>query len=73
MRNLLAFVAAAALVFIGLGWYLDWYKVQSTPATAGGHQNISIDLNRDKISGDVAKGRERVTNAIEARQGAKAD
>lgn len=55
MRNLLAFLATAALTFAGLGWYLDWYKIQATPSTTG-HQNISIDINGKKITEDVHKG-----------------
>src|SRR3712207_7363770 len=35
VRNLLAFLAAAALTFAGLGWYLGWYKVHSASADAG--------------------------------------
>ncbi len=55
MRNLLAFLALAALTFAGLGWYLDWYKIQSTPTSAGRH-SIQIDINSKKITEDVHKG-----------------
>jgi hypothetical protein len=58
MRNLLAFLAAAALTFAGLGWYLDWYKVQSTPSL-NGRTNLNIAIDGKKISEDVHKGAER--------------
>jgi len=52
MRNLLAFAAAAVLVFLGLGWYFDWYKVKAVP-TNDGHQSFSIDIDKSKIGKDV--------------------
>ncbi|MCS6851116.1 MAG: hypothetical protein NZ700_08120 [Gemmataceae bacterium] len=55
MRNLLAFLAAAAITFAILGWYLDWYKVQSTPMPCG-NTRISIDINGRKIREDVRRG-----------------
>jgi hypothetical protein len=55
MRNLLAFLAAAALTVAGLGWYLDWYKIQSTP-TPTGHHTVNIDIDAPKITKDVEKG-----------------
>jgi hypothetical protein len=62
MRNILALLAAGLLVFVGLGWYLGWYRVQSTP-TNDGHRQINIDLNTKKIATDVSKG---VSNGKEA-------
>jgi hypothetical protein len=64
MRNLLAFVAAALLAFAGLGWYFDWYKVQ-TVSTTQGHQGFTIDINRDKISQDIGKGAGKVQEVLE--------
>jgi hypothetical protein len=55
MRNMLAFLGAALVVFLGLGWYLDWYRIQSTPQ-GGGQHRINIDLNTKKIGEDVNKG-----------------
>jgi hypothetical protein len=55
MRNLLALVGGAVVIFAGVGWYLDWYKIKSDPAPAG-HQNVNIDFNRVKIAEDVNKG-----------------
>jgi len=55
MRNLLAFLAAALIAFIGLGWYLGWYSFQRTPTLAG-HQVFNVDINATKIRQDLAKG-----------------
>jgi hypothetical protein len=63
MRNLLALGALALLVFLGLGWYLGWYRIQSTP-TADGHRQINIDLNTNKIKTDVSKGEQEVHDIL---------
>jgi hypothetical protein len=55
MRNLLALFALALLAFAGVGWYLDWYHVRSSPA-AEGHQSVNIDINGTKIVTDVKEG-----------------
>src|SRR5580692_7475680 len=54
MRNILALLAAGLLAFAGLGWYLGWYHVQSTPAPDG-HREIKVDLDTKKIKEDVNK------------------
>jgi hypothetical protein len=54
MRNLLAFLMLLLLVFAGLGWYLDWFKVRSAPGTDG-HTTLSIDVNTVKAYTDVSK------------------
>ncbi len=58
MRNTLAFLAAAVVVVAGVGWYLDWYKIDSTPS-GGGHQEVNIDINSKKISADTQKAAKR--------------
>jgi len=63
MRNILALVAAAALVFAGVGWYLGWYEISRT-TDSDGHQNINIDLNNQKISEDLKKGEQKLHDLI---------
>jgi hypothetical protein len=52
MRNMLAFLAAVTLTVIGVGWYLDWFKLHSVPASSG-HRALSIDVDTSKISHDL--------------------
>ncbi len=59
MKNFLAFLAALVIVVAGLGWYLGWYRVSSTPL-AGGHKKVSVDVNANKVQSDVKKGSEVV-------------
>ena len=65
MRNLLAFAAAALLTFVGVGWYLDWYHIRTTPLTSTGHQNVNIDINGEKIGKDLHKGEEKAQQILE--------
>jgi hypothetical protein len=64
MKNLLAFLAAAVIMFGGVGWYLDWFQVFNGPA-ASGHHVFSVDLDAAKMQADVRKGEEKVADAIE--------
>jgi len=64
MRNLLALLAIALITLVALGWYLDWYKITSTPGT-GGHRQVNIDLNTSKIGQDVEKGEEKIHKLLE--------
>jgi hypothetical protein len=55
MRNLLAFLAAATLTLVAVGWYLDWYRISSV-STGTDHHSIQIDINSKKIREDVQRG-----------------
>jgi hypothetical protein len=63
MRNLLALAGLVVVGFAGLGWYLGWYKIQSSPSSDG-HTHIQIDLNTNKIKSDVVKGENAVHEVI---------
>ena len=56
MRNLLAFVAAAALTVVGVGWYLGWF------------QTVNIELNTTKIREDLNKGEQKVQQLLDNRR-----
>jgi hypothetical protein len=64
MKNLLAFLAAAVIMFGGVGWYLDWFQIFNGPA-ASGHHVISVDLDTAKIHDDVQKAEAKAAEAIE--------
>ncbi len=72
MKNLLAFLGAAVVVFAGVGLYLNWFHVSRGPAAVG-HKAFNIDLDADKIKADAEKGGEKVVDLIEkARREAEA-
>jgi hypothetical protein len=60
---MLAFFAALLLTAVGVGWYLGWFKLASTP-TADGHRSVTIDFNEDKIKADIQKAEQNVQNRI---------
>ncbi|MCI0739431.1 MAG: hypothetical protein L0Y72_10335 [Gemmataceae bacterium] len=64
MRNLLALLGLSLVIFLGLGWYLGWYKIHSSPS-ADGHRQIQIDLNTPKIKQDLNSGREKLRDWLD--------
>jgi hypothetical protein len=65
MRNLLAFLGGVIVTFLGMGWYLDWYRVVREPGATPGTSRVQIDINNDKIKADVSRGVERAKDLLE--------
>ncbi len=63
MKNILALVGLAIVLFVGLGWQLGWYKVATEP-TADGHRKINVDLDTKKITTDIKTGTQKVGEVI---------
>jgi hypothetical protein len=59
MKRILALAAALALATAGVGWYLGWFQVHTTPES-GGHRTVNIDINTDKVNKDLHKGEDEV-------------
>ncbi len=55
MRNLFALVGLATVAFLGVGWYMGWYKI-SSQKSPDGQQNINVSLDTGKITDDVQAG-----------------
>jgi hypothetical protein len=53
MRNLLALFGLAVILFLGLGWYLNWYSFRAVAPAEPGRKTYTIDINTKKISEDV--------------------
>jgi len=64
MKNLLALIGLVVVLVAGGGWYLGWYKLGTEPGGAG-HRKIEVDLNTNKISEDLKKGRDAVGGFLE--------
>lgn len=65
MRNLLALLAAVVLIVAGVGWYLGWFHIRATP-TGDGHEQISIDVDKNKITADVKQGVQQGSQKVES-------
>src|SRR5438309_7009889 len=63
MKNILALIGAAVVLFVGLGWYLEWYKLGSEP-TPDGHRKINVDVNTKKIIADEQNAVKKVSDVI---------
>src|SRR6185312_10344748 len=63
MRNMLAFLAAATLTLFAVGWYLDWFHLQSVPGNSG-HRNVTIDINTRKIQQDLTEAEHKVEKKL---------
>src|SRR4051794_33230095 len=63
MRNLLALVGLAVVLFAGIGWKLGWYTFQTT-TTSPGHRQFNVDVDTKKITTDVKQGEQRVEKAL---------
>jgi hypothetical protein len=66
MRNLLALAALALLTVVGVGWYLGWYKFQSTPEPDG-HRQVTIDIDGGKVGRDIKKGEQKLHDVISSK------
>ncbi len=57
MRNFLAFVGLIVVAFIGVGYYMGWYKFAMSPGKDG-KQNINVEVDTKKIgeAGDELSG-----------------
>lgn len=72
MRNLLSLVGLVIVGFLGLGWYLGWYKLGITTGASGNTQ-ISFDVNTNKIKDDGRKGLSRAGEFVDSLKKEPAD
>jgi hypothetical protein len=66
MRNMLAFLAAAALALVAVGWYLDWFSLHTVPGESG-HSRVTIDINTPKVRQDVHAAEEKIEKKLAAK------
>lgn len=72
MRNLLAFLAAMTLTVAGIGWYLDWYRIRTTPADSG-QKSVTVDINTKKIGEDLREAEKKIQQRLAERVNAEAE
>jgi hypothetical protein len=70
MRNILACIAAGVLILGGVGWYLGWFKFQSTP-TPDGHREVKIDVDGKKAIQDIKNGEQKIEGLIHPKDNTK--
>jgi hypothetical protein len=58
MRNLLALLGFALVVFLAVGWYMDWYSFASHTDT------IEIGVNKKKMVDDAEAVKKKASDAM---------
>jgi len=64
MRNLFSLIGFVVVLFLGLGWYLGWYKLDWT-TSSDGKTRVQFDVDTKKVSGDVRDGAHRAEELID--------
>ena len=58
MRNFLAFIGLIVVAFVGIGYYMGWYKF-ALSAGKDGKQHINVEVDTKKMGTDVQSGVEQ--------------
>jgi hypothetical protein len=64
MRNLFALVGFVFVVFLGAGWYLNWYQLDFATGSDG-RTKIGLDVDTHKVAGDLKSGARRAGEIID--------
>lgn len=63
MRNLLALIGLLILGFVGIGWYMGWYKL-SFARDANGNLEIKTNVDTKKVGEDSSEFFKNAANVI---------
>jgi cell division protein FtsX len=59
MRRVLVVLLVLVAVFVGVGFYLDWFNV-STGTRGSGKTSIDLTIDKDKMKSDANQAKEKV-------------
>ncbi len=65
MRNLLSLVGLVVVLFLGVGWYCNWYTAKILAGTDG-RLNVSFDVDQKKVGMDVDTATDKVGKFVSA-------
>ena len=71
MRNLLALIGLAVVIFVGVGYARGWYSFSLT-AGSDGKTDINVKVDTVKLKQDAADGAGKVGSAIDGLKSAAA-
>lgn len=63
MKNTLALIGLVVVLVVGLGWYLEWYKIGTGPSSDG-HRTFNVDVNTKKPIEDGQNLQKKISGAI---------
>lgn len=55
MRSLFSLVGFVVVVFLGAGWYFNWYKLDWSTGVDG-KTKVQFDVDTNKVTDDLKKG-----------------
>lgn len=64
MRNLVFLAFIAVVLFAIVGWFMDWYSFPVVK-TDQGKVNVQLQFDKDKISQDLEKGKNKFGNTVD--------
>lgn len=64
MRNLLALIGLAVVLFFGLGWYFGWYTL-TVESEGDGRKRIQFDVDTNKIGEDGQQFKNKVGTLLQ--------
>ncbi len=65
MRNLFYLTFLALVFFLVVGWFMDWYSLTSIN-NSNGKTRLQFEVDTQKVSADLNKGKEKLTKTIDA-------
>jgi hypothetical protein len=60
MRKLLFFLLVLVAATVGLGFYLDWFRVSRSAETETGKESIELNIDTNKIKTDTRTAKEKI-------------
>ncbi len=60
MRRLFVALIVIAAVFVGLGFYLDWFNISTGNTAGSGKSSIDLTIDKDKMKSDAKDAKEKI-------------
>lgn len=60
MRRLCTAIVVIAAVFVGVGFYLNWFSVSTGPTGEPGKSSIDLTIDKDKMKSDAKDAKEKI-------------
>lgn len=64
MRNLLALIGLAVVLFVGVGYVRGWYAFSFTTGSDG-KTDVNVKLDTNKVKADAHEGADKVGTALD--------
>ena len=62
MRKLLTILLVLALVFVAVGFYMDWFNVSATSSGGSGTTSVDLTIDKGKMKSDTDHAKQKVAD-----------